>query len=64
MLKTVGMQTVDSRGTGFELLFLGAERFLVRTVDIWGMGTLLPVRAEMMAEINPPIMTTNKVAMM
>jgi hypothetical protein len=57
------MQVADSRGTGFELLFLGAVRFLIRTEGTWGMATLLPVKAEMITEINPPIMTVNMVAM-
>ena len=51
----------DSRGTVLALLFLGA--FLRTEEGISGMGTLLPVIAEMMAVMNPPIMTVNSVAM-
>ena len=53
--------TTDSRGTVLALLFLGA--FLRTEEGISGMGTLLPVIAEMMAVMNPPIMTVNSVAM-
>ena len=57
-------ESSNSRGTVVVLLFREALRFRIRTEGTCGIATLLPVRADRMAVINPPMITVNMVAIM